>query len=273
MGFGFASLIAGPLMQYFTATYGLVENFLFLGTVYIIVMGLSALYLKPPAVQNSPTRQGSMTHHGYTENEAIKTWQFSALWFIFFINITCGIGLLAVASPMAQETIGMSPAAAASLVGLMGLFNGAGRIFWSTVSDYIGRGYTYVLFFLLETFAFWQLAATSDALFFEVLVLLIITCYGGGFSCMPAYLSDIFGTKKLSAIHGRILTAWGLAGIVGPIIVSWLRESTSGYATTLHVFAACFVVNFIVALLLKHYGSQQENSAVIVAKSPKEHLS
>lgn len=274
MGFGFASLIAGPLMQRLTASYGLVENFLILGTVYILVMGLSALYLKPPTAEDTHTKQqSSYIQRGYTENEALRTWQFSALWFIFFVNITCGIGLLAVASPMAQEVIGMRPAAAASLVGIIGLFNGAGRIVWSTVSDYIGRGYTYALFFLLEALAFWKLAATTEAVLFETLVLLIITCYGGGFSCMPAYLSDIFGTKKLSAIHGRILTAWGLAGVAGPFLVSWLRESTSGYTLTLYFFAGCFVFNLLVALLLKYYGIQREVSSVVVGRSPEENMS
>lgn len=274
MGFGFASLIAGPLMQRLTTAYGLVENFLVLGTVYMIVMGLSALYLKPPtANENKAEQKNSCMQHGFTENEALKTWQFSALWWIFFVNITCGIGLLAVASPMAQEVIGMSPAAAASLVGVIGLFNGAGRIFWSTVSDYIGRGYTYALFFLLQILAFWKLASTTETFLFEALVLLIITCYGGGFSCMPAYLSDIFGTRKLSAIHGRILTAWGLAGVVGPFLVSRLRESTSGYTLTLYFFAGCFVVNLIVALLLKHYGMHRATSSVAAAQSSAENLS
>ena len=148
----------------------------------------------------------------------------------------------------------MSPAAAASMVGIIGLLNGFGRIAWSTVSDYIGRGWTYALFFLIEIAAFWQLAATTDAFIFQALVLLIISCYGGGFSCMPAYLSDIFGTRQLSAIHGRVLTAWGIAGVVGPSIVSWFRETTSGYAVTLYFFAGCFVLNFLIALVLKQRG-------------------
>lgn len=273
MGFGFASLIAGPLMQRLTTAYGLVENFLILGVVYILVMGLSALYLKAPTTAVNNGQQTSSLQRGFTENEALKTWQFSALWWIFFVNITCGIGLLAVASPMAQEVIGMSPAVAASLVGVIGLFNGAGRIVWSTFSDYLGRGYTYVLFFFLETLAFWKLASTTETFLFEVLVLLIITCYGGGFSCMPAYLSDIFGTRSLSAIHGRILTAWGLAGVVGPFLVSWLRESTNGYALTLYFFAGCFVVNLIVALVLKHYGAFHTVSSIVAKQCSAENLS
>lgn len=254
MGFGFASLIAGPLMQHLTAAYGLVDNFLILGAAYMVIMCCSALYLKPPMAPAESKNKITHQVHGFTANEAIKTWQFGALWWVFFVNITCGIGLLAVASPMAQEVVKMSPAAAASMVGIIGLLNGFGRIAWSTISDYIGRGWTYVVFFLIEIAAFWQLASTTDELIFQALVLLIISCYGGGFSCMPAYLSDIFGTRQLSAIHGRVLTAWGIAGVVGPSIVSFFRETTSGYSATLYFFAGCFVLNFLIAMVLKQKG-------------------
>lgn len=257
MGFGFASLIAGPLMQYLSNNWGLVATFSILGGCYMVIMTASALYLKPP-VSTEAAGSGAavkVTMRGFTANAAMRTWQFTALWWIFFINITCGIGLLAVASPMAQEVIGISPAAAASFVGVIGILNGAGRIFWSTVSDYIGRGSMYVLFFLIEILAFIQLARTSDVFYFQVLVLVIVSCYGGGFACMPAYLSDLFGTRQLSAIHGRILTAWGAAGVAGPFLVSWLREMTNRYDVTLYVFAALFVINFFVAMLLKFKSS------------------
>ena len=259
MGFGFAALIAGPVMQYLTATVGLVNNFLILGCVYMLIMGASSLYLKPPVLKDA-TGKVTKVLHGATANEALKTWQFASLWWIFFVNITCGIGLLAVASPMAQEVIGMDAAAAASMVGIIGVFNGGGRIFWSTISDYLGRGRVYMLFFLLEVLAFWQLGQTKEAFLFEVLVLLIISCYGGGFSCMPAYLSDIFGTRQLSAIHGRILTAWGLAGVAGPSIVSYFHAQTGGYTASLYFFAACFVLNFIIAAVLKQYGQRSKET-------------
>ncbi|WP_196593176.1 L-lactate MFS transporter [Pectinatus sottacetonis] len=264
MGFGFASLIAGPLMQYLTTSYGLVGNFLILGCAYMVVMTASALYLKPPvSISVSDDKNITRMNRGMTAHDAFKTWQFAALWWIFFVNITCGIGLLAVASPMAQDVVKMTPAAAASMVGIIGLLNGFGRIFWSTISDYIGRGYTYALFFLIEIGAFWQLAQVDSAAVFQGLIFLIISCYGGGFSCMPAYLSDIFGTRQLSAIHGRILTAWGIAGVVGPVLVSWLRETTNSYTLTLYFFSGCFVVNFIIALVLKHRGKIAAKTASI----------
>ena len=256
MGFGFAALIAGPLMRYLTESFGLVWNFLILGAVYMVLIGASALYLKPPVTKDS---SGTVVYiqKGKTAHEAVRTWQFGALWWIFFVNITCGIGLLAVASPMAQQVVGMDAAQAASMVGVIGILNGGGRIMWSTLSDYMGRGVTYMLFFAIQICAFWLLGNTTDAVLFQVLVLLIISCYGGGFSCMPAYLSDIFGTRELSAIHGRVLTAWGIAGVVGPTIVSWFWERTQGYTATLEFFAICFIVNLIIAAVLKVYGRER----------------
>ena len=274
MGFGFAALIAGPVMQALTARFGLVENFLILGTVYMVLIGASSLYLKPPANkafagknaagQTKNTRKASFLL-GATASEAMKTWQFRALWWIFFVNITCGIGLLAVASPMAQEVVGMDAAQAASMVGIIGLLNGGGRILWSSASDVLGRGWTYMVFFLIEVAAFALLADTQDAFLFQLLVLLIISCYGGGFSCMPAYLSDLFGTRELSAIHGRILTAWGCAGVVGPMLVSLFHERTQGYTAILLFFAALFVLNFAIATVLKLHGRSEEAAETSIA--------
>ena len=257
MGFGFASLIAGPVMQILIAKYGLINNFLILGCVYFVVMVASALYLEPPktidtsAPEKHTVNQPVVTGPQYTAKEAMHTWKFAALWWIFFTNITCGIGLLAVASPMAQEVIKMSPLEAASMVGIIGLLNGGGRIAWSTLSDYIGRRNTYVLFFAIQIVAFYMLASVTDSFLFQALIYIIITCYGGGFSCMPAYLSDLFGTKQLSAIHGRILTAWGLAGIVGPLLLSLIYERTHSYSLTLYFFSGCFVLSLIVSIILK----------------------
>lgn len=263
MGFGFASLIAGPLMQMLTVSFGLVTNFLILGCVYVIIMSVSSAYLAPPMqtvniLNTAKSAAAKPAVRQYTVGEAMKDWKFYALWWVFFTNITCGIGLLAVASPMAQEVVNMSPLAAASMVGVIGMINGFGRIAWSTVSDYLGRRNTYVLFFFIEIFAFYALANTTDAFFFQLLVLIIVSCYGGGFSCMPAYLSDLFGTKQLSAIHGRILTAWGMAGIAGPLLLSFIRETTQSYALCLYVFAGMFIVSLIIAIILKVKTTRKE---------------
>ena len=138
------------------------------------------------------------------------------------------------------------------MVGLIGFVNGAGRIAWATVSDYIGRANTYLLFFAIEILAFFKLSSETNAISFQIIVLLIITCYGGGFSCMPAYLSDLFGIKALSAIHGRVLTAWGAAGVAGPLLLSWIKETTNSYTITLQFFAVCFVSSLLIMVVLKY---------------------
>ena len=235
-----------------------------MGCVYFVIMCASASYLRPPrkgeikqsledVLKEEAARGNKRTILGpqMTRREALHTWKFYALWWIFFTNITCGIGLLAVASPMAQEVIGMTPAQAASLVGIIGVVNGGGRIVWSTVSDWIGRGVTYLVFFALEVAAFYALSVTTEGLIFQALVLLIISCYGGGFSCMPAFLSDIFGVRQLASIHGSILTAWGIAGVAGPVILAAMKENTGGYTATLQLFACLLALAVLVSAVIQ----------------------
>src|SRR5699024_3033750 len=171
-----------------------------------------------------------------TANEAVKTRRFWMLWVMLFINITCGIAILAVASPMAQELTGMTAASAAAMVGIMGLFNGGGRIAWATISDYIGRPNVYTTFFVLQIAAYFLLNVSSSQILFMVLLYAVMTTYGAGFSCVPAYIGDLFGTKELSAIHGYILTAWAAAGIVGPLLISLVYDRTQSYTLTLSIF-------------------------------------
>jgi MFS transporter, OFA family, oxalate/formate antiporter len=141
------------------------------------------------------------------------------LWVMMFINISAGIKLISVASPLAQEKVGMTAVAAAAMVGLMGLFNGAGRIGWASLSDYVGRANVFTLFFAVQTVAFLLLPRVTDPLLFQVLLFTVLTMYGGGFASLPAFIGDLFGTRQLAAIHGLLLTAWSMAGIAGPMAV------------------------------------------------------
>ncbi len=261
MGFGLASLVAGPLIQILMQKIGLVATFAALGFLYLFIMIPSALYLEPPIQSTSAlkTANGKRSHWETLQvpvSVAIKTWHFWTLWWMLFINITCGIGLLSVASPMAQEVVNMSPLTAATMVGVIGLVNGLGRLFWASISDYLGRANTYIAFFIIQAIAFFLLAKTTNSFLFQFLVYLIISCYGGGFSTIPAFLSDLFGTKELSAIHGKILTAWAAAGVVGPLFVAWIKDTTHNYHATLIVFSLCFTASLVVATVLKNKQSQ-----------------
>jgi len=280
MGFGFASVIAGPLIARLITSIGLAGTFFLLGTVYVTIMLIAASYLALPPNGWTPTN--SKADHDanrlpkpdleyLTANQAIRTRRFYFLWVMLFINITSGIAIIAVASPMAQELTGMTSLAAASMVGIMGLFNGLGRIGWASFSDKIGRPVTYILFFVIELLCFFFLPRATHPLVFQALVFLILTCYGGGFACVPAYIGDLFGTKQLAAIHGYILTAWAAAGYVGPTLVSWVRESTQSYEQTLIIFDSFFGVALLLALLLRHeiFRVRHQQAALLVPIAEK----
>ena len=249
MGFGFAAAIAGPIIRLLLDAVGLTWTFVILGSAYYFIIFIAAMLIHP-----APYIVGVDLAHNkndYTVSEAMKTKRFYGLWYMLFINITCGIALLSVASPMLQETTGITALAAATIVGIMGIFNGAGRLFWSGISDYFGRANIYSSFFIIEIAAVLLLSTLTAALPYELLLFIIVSCYGGGFSCMPAYLSDVYGTKQLSAIHGRILSAWAMAGIAGPCIITWSRSISDGYSGSLFIFAALYASAFIVSLFVR----------------------
>ncbi|EDY85248.1 transporter, major facilitator family [Verrucomicrobiia bacterium DG1235] len=261
MGFGFGALLASSLIQFIITHLGIASTFFILGGGYFIVMMASAQYLAPPPEGWEPDGFSAAKAAGKirrTEDlaqlssiEALGTQRFYYLWIMLFINITCGIAVISVASPMSQEIAGLTPAAAATMVGLMGLFNGIGRISWASFSDVIGRPMTYTAFFVIQIVAFFVLPKTSSSFFFQAVVFLILTCYGGGFASIPAYIGDVFGTKRLSAIHGNILTAWAAAGLVGPLLAARVRESTGSYEQTLQIFAGLFVFALVCSILIQ----------------------
>lgn len=258
MGFGFASLIFGPLMAYLFTAISIPITFMVLGLGYFVLMFSSATIMQSPPEDWSPntksieSKQEKRLDLAQLEApEALKTLRFYLIWLMMFINITCGIALISVASPMAQKSAGMTELAAATMVGLLGLFNGIGRIGWASFSDWIGRPWTYSTFFIIQIVAFFLLTQAPNPLLFQILVFIILTCYGGGFATLPAYLSDLFGTKALSTIHGYVLTAWAAAGLVGPTIISAIKEATTGYEMTLHVFTLFFITALVISVIMK----------------------
>jgi MFS family permease len=146
---------------------------------------------------------------------------------VLFLNVSAGIGVLQTASPIIQQTVGVSAAAAAGFVGLLSLFNMGGRFFWSSLSDKIGRKPTYTIYFVLGAILY-ALVPTAAQLksvpLFVAIICVIMTMYGGGFATIPAYLRDLFGTMQVGAIHGRLLTAWSAAGVVGPLLINFMRD-------------------------------------------------
>jgi len=279
MGFGGGAMIGAPLsiklMAFFKSAgdLGVGRTFLAMGTIYFIFMMFGVFTIRvprdgwKPEGWTQPARANAMiTTHNVDVNTAFGTKQFWLLWIVLCTNVTAGIGIIEQASPMIQELFkgAIGPVAAGGFVGLLSLFNMAGRFFWSSVSDYIGRKPTYFVFFALGAVLYFFLPQTganhlnSIALFVGISAILL-SMYGGGFATVPAYLRDLFGTYHVSAIHGRLLTAWSAAGVLGPVLVNYMREAqlargvdkTSAYQTVLHVMAGLLVVGLVANLLVR----------------------
>lgn len=284
MGFGFAALISSPIIVYLISAVGIANTFFIMGSAYFIIIFASSLYLAPPPKNWMPEGFKATVASGkkkitqdlsqLTANQAVKTRRFWYLWLMLFINISCGIAIISVASPMAQEYAGLTVVAAATMVGIMGLFNGVGRIGWATFSDKIGRPAMYTVFFAIQIIAFFFLPAITNALLFQAVIFLILSCYGGGFATIPAFIGDVFGTKQLGAIHGYMLTAWAAAGIFGPLFAAWSRGVTNSYNGTLYFFAGLLVVAFGLSLLtqreIKRLKSLSKKEEKLVAEQEPE---
>ncbi len=307
MGYGGGAMIGAPiavaLMKHFSP-YGATESvgwtLMTMGALYFVVMSAGAFGFRvaptgwKPAGWTAPAKSAKsmITHKDVHLNEAWKTPQFWLVWAVLCLNVTAGIGVISMASPMLQDVFGAKligadtaigltgaqkagiVAAAAGLVGLISLFNSLGRFFWATISDYIGRKTTYAVFFIFGMGLYLLLPIfghSGAAGLFVAAVCVILTMYGGGFSTVPAYLADLFGTQMVGAIHGRILTAWSVAGIVGPSLIAELRQKQLDagvahdlvYDGTLHILAGLLLVGLICNLLIfpvadKHHMTDEQ---------------
>ena len=279
-------------MKFFATetSVGVWETFLTMAAIYFVFMMIGALaYRVPPtgwkpAGWTPPASQAAnamITQRHVHLNKAWRTPQFWCLWGILCLNVSAGIGVIGMSSPMLQEIfggaligldlkfdqldkaqLGQIAAIAAGFTGLLSLFNIAGRILWASFSDYIGRRATYFVFFtlgfLLYAYAPSAGHAGSVALFVGAFCF-ILTMYGGGFATIPAYLADMFGTQMVGAIHGRLLTAWSVAGILGPVLVNYINDfqiksgvpKSQAYDTTMYVLAGLLVGGFICNLLVR----------------------
>ncbi|WP_309382444.1 L-lactate MFS transporter [Cerasicoccus frondis] len=261
MGFGFGALFASKIFVLLIHSFGIPATFIGAGITYFVIMMASSRYLAPPPEGWAPAGMDSASQSKkkkvvredpvqLTAKEALRTRRFYFLWSMLFINITCGIAVISTASPMSQQIAGLSPEAAATMVGLMGLFNGLGRIGWSALSDYLGRAGVFGIFCVLQFGIFFALPQISQPILFQAAVCVIISCYGGGFALMPAFIGDVFGVKQLSAILGNLLTAWAAAGVVGPMLSAFVYEKTQSYAISLYIFGGAFVVGLVLSVVM-----------------------
>ncbi len=283
MGFGGGAMIGSPLAVALMAQFkdvapmGVAPTFIVMGLIYLAFMMFGVFTIRVPAEGWKPegyvapvTSSALITTANVDADNAIKTPQFWLLWVVLCMNVTAGIGVLESASPLIQESFsdaamgagrGVTAAAAAGFVGLLSLFNLLGRFFWSSASDKLGRKPTYMIYFGLGIALYAlvpTLAASASLTLFVVVCCVIMSMYGGGFATIPAYLRDMFGTMQVGAIHGRLLTAWSTAGILGPLLVNYLRANqkakgltgAAAYESVFYTMAGVLVVGFIANILV-----------------------
>jgi MFS family permease len=296
MGFGGAAFIASPLSvwlmsQFSTPTHvGVMETFVCMGVIYFCFMIVGAIIVRVPAPGWKPAGWTApavpkklVTTNNVYVYEALKTPQFWCIWIVLCMNVSAGIGVLGQASAMIQEMFPgkVTVVAAAGFVGLMSLFNMGGRFFWASLSDLIGRKNTYYCFFLLGITCYCFVpysGAIGSVVLFVCAYAIVFSMYGGGFATVPAYLRDMFGTRYVGAIHGWLITAWSAAGVIGPVLVNYIRQynldhgvpKADAYNNTMYVLAGLLVIGLIANSLIKavnkkHHMTAQQEAAGIAA--------
>jgi MFS family permease len=284
MGFGGGAMIGAPLannlMAHFRTDHslGVEQTFLVMGAIYFVAMMFGVFTVRvpqegwKPAGWIAPAKPKALvTTHSVEVNTAFGTPQFWMLWIVLCMNVTAGISIIEQASPMIQELFKgrITAVAAGGFVSLISLFNMGGRFFWSSVSDYIGRKNTYFIFFVLGAILYYLAPHASvngwnSIPLFVGICAVILTMYGGGFATIPAYLRDLFGTMEVGAIHGRLLTAWSVAGVLGPVLVNYIREYqkrhgvplADAYSTVLYVMVGLLLVGLVANSLVRPVDSK-----------------
>jgi MFS transporter, OFA family, oxalate/formate antiporter len=253
-GFGAGALITAPVANRLIQAGDVSATFLPLGVAYLVATVLGGSFFRNPPEGytvpgfETPLVRTSGAVDSYTLGEALRTPQWYRLVAILTLNVTAGIALVSQAAPAAQSIAGMSAASAAGLVGILGIFNGAGRVLWGWGSDHMGRMPVFVAMFAIQAVCFASLPSAGSAAFFSVLAALVYLCYGGGFGTMPAAAADFFGPRNAGAIYGAMIVAWSLGGVVGPLAIAALVDTTGGFSTPAYLIAAMTVLAIVVPL-------------------------
>jgi OFA family oxalate/formate antiporter-like MFS transporter len=265
-GFGAGALITAPIAERLIASVGVSSTFVILGIGYFVIVLLTAAVMKnppegyaPPGFQ--PSSASGSAAQDFTLRQALGARQWYGLWLTLFLNTMAGIAIISQASPMAQEISHVSSRSAAALVGIISIANGAGRFLWAWLSDTIGRKAVFLAMFLIQAAAFLLLSQVSGFVPLTVLSFVVLLCYGGGFGTMPAFAADYFGSKNVGSIYGLMLTAWGVAGVVGPTFIAHVRHATGEYQGALRIMALVTLLSAIVPLLLRPPALQRRAAA------------
>ncbi len=257
-GFGAGALLTAPIAKQLIQGIGLFSTFTILGILYFVMVVGGGLFMKnppegwKPAGWKAPTEASSGTSGiDFEFGDAVKTWQWYALWALLFLNVIAGIAIISEADPIAQNIAGVGPAAAAILVSLISVGNGVGRFLWAWLSDTIGRKWTFLTMYLLQVVLFLLIPIVGTSfLLLAVLAVIIVSCYGG-FGTMPAFATDYFGSKNVGKVYGLMLTAWGFGGVFGPILISYIIDTTGRYTIAFYIIAGILLVSSILPFIVR----------------------
>ena len=258
-GFGGGAFVTAFVAKYLVAASGVFSAFAILGVIYLVMVVGAALFMKNPPEGWKPegwepeeSERGDRSGVDYELGGALKTWQWFALWALLFLNVTAGITIITEAAPIAQTVAGVSAVTAASLVSIISVGNALGRFFWAWLSDAIGRKWVFFVMFLLQAVLLVLLPVLGASfLLLSILAFVIISCYGGGFGTMPAFSADYFGSANVGKIYGLMLTAWSFGGVLGPLLISYVIDSTKSYSLAFFILAGIMVASAAVAFIVR----------------------
>lgn len=257
-GFGAGALITAPVATRLIQTVGVLPTFAYLGVGYFIVSIIAGWFMQNPPdgwqpAGWTPTAKeiSQRATHDYVLSEALKTWQWWALWLILFLNTCAGISVISQEAPIFQELTGVTAVIAGGMVGIASLGNAFGRVFWAWLSDLVTRRVTFTVMFVAQLLLFWFLPTITAASIITAVTFVILMCYGGGFGTMPAFAADYFGSKNVGPIYGLMLTAWSFASVVGPLYIAHMRETAGNYSTALHVIAVVMAISILVPIIIR----------------------
>lgn len=259
LGLSLGSLVIAPFIGQLLPAVGVMQTFSILGLAYFVLVVGSAMFLKDPpdgyrpdGWQPSAAQADSRVEREYTVGEALRTWQWYALWSLVFLNGAAGVVILSQAAPMAAELTGADALAAAGLIGILALAQSGGRLVLAWLSDYThGRQWVFLGMFVVQAVVFIWLPFTADFLTFTILAVVVLMCWGGGLGVMPAFTADYFGPKNVGAIFGLMLTTHGLGTAVGPILVAWAHDAYGSYAPALYATGGVMLLSALLPFVVR----------------------
>jgi MFS transporter, OFA family, oxalate/formate antiporter len=256
-GFGAGSLISAPLAGRLLESAGLMPTFAYLGLGYGVVAVCAGLFMQNPPEGWTPknwiptaAQRAQRSDRDYTLPEALRTWQWWALCGLMSINTMAGLSVVSQAAPIFQEMGRVSAVTAASLVGVISVGNGLGRVFWAWMSDVMGRKAAFLTMYLVQALLFWTYHLIAAPALLTIITFIIVMCYGGGYGITPAFAADYFGPRHVGPIFGLMLLPWAFPAAFGPLLFAYLRETTGGYSQALYLIAGMLTAAMILPILV-----------------------